>query len=185
MLQKLKCIGFFLARSFVGFAERHREAQHRRGVRAEPVRGPAARLRRLFHRDGVRLHPAGHQRAGQTLEEHLRHVNGEEAQVSDLNLLASTAIDGILSRWRFTMQRIDWLHLFFKDWRDVEAVAEVSGRFLQVWRMVEDLRENRRPAKLFWSSVHCRKGRAEKVWGMSFIFTLQHLRFKVALFCFV
>lgn len=64
-----------------GASERHRETQHRRGVRAQPVWGPAAWLWRLCHRRRVWLHPAGDAKPGPAVEEHLCHVHGKKAQV--------------------------------------------------------------------------------------------------------
>lgn len=81
----------------------------------------------------MRLHPAGHQRAGQALEEHLCHVHGEEAQVSDLNQPASTAIDNILSMaFGFPMQPIDdrtFCSRIEETWRLWQKFLEDFSRF--------------------------------------------------------
>jgi len=50
----------------------------------------------------------------------------------------------------------NWTSLSAQDWGDVEVVAEVSGRLLQIRRLAEDLRKNGSPAELLWSSVYCR-----------------------------
>lgn len=65
-----------------GPSERHREAQHGRGFRPQPVWGPTAWLWRVCHRRRVWLHPAGHAESGPAMEKYLCYVHGKKAQVS-------------------------------------------------------------------------------------------------------